>query len=84
MTIVAPAYNEEYTIVASIKSLLSLRYPEFEIVVVNDGSKDDTIGVMKEAFRTVLSGALYFPKANPNKTRARDLQSPDTSHAWFL
>ena len=51
VTIVAPAYNEEYTIVASIKSLLSLRYPEFEIVVVNDGSKDDTIGVMKEAFQ---------------------------------
>lgn len=51
VSIIAPAYNEEFTIVSSIKSLLSLRYPEFEVVVVNDGSKDDTIGVMKKAFQ---------------------------------
>jgi cellulose synthase/poly-beta-1,6-N-acetylglucosamine synthase-like glycosyltransferase len=50
VSIIAPAYNEEYTIEASVRSLLSLRYPEFEVIVVNDGSKDDTIGVMKKAF----------------------------------
>jgi cellulose synthase/poly-beta-1,6-N-acetylglucosamine synthase-like glycosyltransferase len=50
VSIIAPAYNEQFTIVSSIKSLLALRYPEFEVVVVNDGSKDDTLGTMKSAF----------------------------------
>ncbi|MFT6396845.1 MAG: cellulose synthase/poly-beta-1,6-N-acetylglucosamine synthase-like glycosyltransferase [Bradymonadia bacterium] len=50
VTIIAPAYNESMTIEASIKALLSLRYPEFEVIVVNDGSKDDTVGTMIEAF----------------------------------
>lgn len=37
LSIIAPAYNEEETIVASLKSLLSLYYPEYEVIVVNDG-----------------------------------------------
>jgi cellulose synthase/poly-beta-1,6-N-acetylglucosamine synthase-like glycosyltransferase len=41
--IVVPAYNEEATIVESIRSMLSLNYPELEIVVVNDGSTDETL-----------------------------------------
>jgi cellulose synthase/poly-beta-1,6-N-acetylglucosamine synthase-like glycosyltransferase len=41
--IVVPAYNEEATIVESIQSMLSLNYPELEVVVVNDGSTDSTL-----------------------------------------
>ena len=41
--IVVPAYNEAATIVESVQSMLSLNYPETEIVVVNDGSTDDTL-----------------------------------------
>lgn len=48
-----PAYNEEATIVESLKSLLAMHYPEFEVIVTNDGSKDGTIAVMKEAFELV-------------------------------
>ena len=42
ISIIVPAYNEEKTIVDNIKSLLSLNYLEYEIIIVNDGSKDDT------------------------------------------
>ncbi|HVR82554.1 MAG TPA: glycosyltransferase [Luteimonas sp.] len=42
VSIVVPAFNEERSIVSSIRSLLQLNYPEFEIVVVNDGSSDAT------------------------------------------
>ena len=38
-----PAYNEEAGIVESVHSLLALRYPEHEVVVVNDGSNDGTV-----------------------------------------
>ncbi|MBG9587473.1 glycosyltransferase family 2 protein [Cytobacillus firmus] len=46
VSIIVPAYNEEAGIVASVRSLLSIDYPSFEIIVVNDGSKDDTIEKM--------------------------------------
>jgi len=48
-----PAYNEEATIVSSLKSLLAMHYPEFEVIVANDGSKDDTLAVLTSAFELV-------------------------------
>src|SRR5581483_8531645 len=43
ITILVPAHNEEGTIVEAIESLLSLDYPELELVIINDGSKDRTL-----------------------------------------
>ncbi len=42
ISILVPAYNEEVTIIDSIESLINLDYPQYEIVIVNDGSKDST------------------------------------------
>lgn len=53
ISILVPAYNEEATIIASLRSFLNLHYPEYEVVVVNDGSKDQTVAVMIEAFALV-------------------------------
>ncbi len=50
VTLIAPAYNEGATCVESVRSLLGLRYPEYEVLVVNDGSKDDTLARLIEAF----------------------------------
>jgi len=50
ISVVAPAYNESMTIVENVKALLALYYPNFEIVVVNDGSKDETLERVIEAF----------------------------------
>lgn len=50
ITVIAPAYNESLTIVENIKALLALYYPSFEIIVVNDGSKDDSLEKTIEAF----------------------------------
>lgn len=50
ITIIAPAYNEALTIVDNIRSLLSLRYVNYEVMVVNDGSKDDTLQKMIDAY----------------------------------
>jgi cellulose synthase/poly-beta-1,6-N-acetylglucosamine synthase-like glycosyltransferase len=50
ITLVAPAYNEEATCVESVRSLLTLEYPDVEVIVVNDGSKDATIERLAEAF----------------------------------
>lgn len=50
ISVLVPAYNEENTIVDSIKSLLALNYPSFEVIVVNDGSKDETFKRIVEAY----------------------------------
>ena len=50
VTIIVPAYNEEVTVVETVKSLLSLDYKAYEIIVVDDGSKDETSKVLAEAF----------------------------------
>lgn len=50
ISLIAPAYNESLNIVESTRSLLSIRYPHFEIIVVNDGSKDDTLQTLIENF----------------------------------
>lgn len=51
ISIVVPAYNEEETIIDNITSLLDLNYPEFEIIVVNDGSKDNTLKKIIDHFK---------------------------------
>lgn len=43
IAVIAPAYNEELSVVESVRSLLALHYPSFEVLLVNDGSKDATL-----------------------------------------
>jgi cellulose synthase/poly-beta-1,6-N-acetylglucosamine synthase-like glycosyltransferase len=50
ISVLVPAFNEEAVIVESVRSLLALRYPRHEVVVVSDGSTDNTIGALKDAF----------------------------------
>ena len=78
LSIIAPAYNEEFTIIESINSLLNLRYPDYELIVVNDGSKDNTLRkvidyfelektdiAIKESLKTRGIRALYKGKKHP-------------------
>ncbi|MEG0699811.1 MAG: glycosyltransferase [Erysipelotrichaceae bacterium] len=50
ISILVPAFNEEVTIIDSINSLLKLDYPEYEIIIINDGSTDDTSRRVIDAF----------------------------------
>lgn len=50
VSIIVPAYNEEVTVVETVKSLLQLQYRSYEIIVVDDGSKDTTSQKLIEAF----------------------------------
>ena len=58
ISVIVPAYNEEATIVATVNSMMQLRYAAYEVVVVNDGSKDATLDVLMQAF-----GLAAFPEA---------------------
>jgi cellulose synthase/poly-beta-1,6-N-acetylglucosamine synthase-like glycosyltransferase len=50
ITILVPAYNESATIEASVTAILTLEYRSYEVVVVNDGSQDDTMEQLRHAF----------------------------------
>lgn len=50
VTVIAPAYNEELSIVDSVRALLALEYPHHEVIVVNDGSADQTLAVLIDGF----------------------------------
>ena len=52
VSIIVPAYNEEVNIVRTVNSLLQQNYPNFEIVVIDDGSKDDTYKIVEKTFYT--------------------------------
>lgn len=59
ISIIATAHNEEKTIVESIRSLLSLEYPIFEVIVVNDGSTDFTLDKMIKFFQLERSRRVF-------------------------
>ncbi|MBA7674572.1 hypothetical protein ES703_82792 [subsurface metagenome] len=59
ISIIAPAYNEEETIAESVKSFLQLQYPEHEVVVVDDGSTDNTMKVLIETYKMVKAPITY-------------------------
>lgn len=50
VSLLVPAYNEVVSIVSCTKMLLELDYPAYQVIVINDGSKDGTLAALKESF----------------------------------
>ena len=70
ITILVPAYNESATIQASVTAILTLEYRNYEVVVVNDGSKDDTLEQLRHAFD------LYeIPRVYPETIETKPLRA---------
>jgi cellulose synthase/poly-beta-1,6-N-acetylglucosamine synthase-like glycosyltransferase len=59
VSIIAPAFNEEVCVTSAVRSLLALRYPEYEVIVVNDGSKDQTLARLQQDFDLEPTGTFY-------------------------
>ena len=79
VSMLVPAYNEEATIGASVRSMLQLRYAEFEVIVINDGSKDGTMEALKREFELVPFPQAYWPRLEAKPIRAfyRSPRYPD-------
>jgi cellulose synthase/poly-beta-1,6-N-acetylglucosamine synthase-like glycosyltransferase len=77
ISILVPAHNESATIEASVTAILTLEYRNFEIIVVNDGSKDDTLERLRHAFglyevpRTYPEGIATKPLRGLYRSRSR-------------
>ncbi|WP_052503373.1 glycosyltransferase [Lacinutrix sp. Hel_I_90] len=55
VSLIAPAYNEAKSIVINVNSLLAIQYPFYELIVVNDGSKDNTLEQLIKEFELVIT-----------------------------
>ncbi|TRO66856.1 glycosyltransferase family 2 protein [Christiangramia sabulilitoris] len=65
VTLVAPAYNEGMTIIENVKSLLSIQYPYYEFILVNDGSKDDSLEKLIKEFDLEQHDASFITQPIP-------------------
>jgi cellulose synthase/poly-beta-1,6-N-acetylglucosamine synthase-like glycosyltransferase len=69
ISVLAPAFNEEATIVESLRSLFGLHYPNIEVVLANDGSKDGTLDVLRREFELVPIHSIYRRSVTTAKVR---------------
>lgn len=70
ISILIPAYNEEAAITALVRSLALLDYPEFEVVVINDGSEDNTLATLQHDFSLVVFPEAYWQRIKGKGVRA--------------
>lgn len=70
ISVIAPAYNEGMTIIDNIRSLMSLHYNDFEIIIINDGSKDDTMEKIIKAYDLEAIDAYYEQKLPAKPVKA--------------
>ncbi len=59
VSVLVPAYNEERHILRTVESLLNQDYPNFEVIVVDDGSTDATVDVLIERYGLALSSEIH-------------------------
>lgn len=79
ISVLVPAYNEAATISATVYSLLQLQYPKFEVVVINDGSSDETLEVLKREFS--LQAYPQVTRKQLDTARVRQVYRSTTTHS---
>ena len=83
ISLIAPAYNEAVTCVQSVRSLLAIEYPDYEVLVVNDGSSDETVERLSEAFELEPASRIGTAALPTAKVR-RVLRSRTHPSLWLI
>lgn len=75
VTLVAPAFNEGVTIVDNVKSLLAIQYPFYELILVNDGSTDNSMVKLIKEFELEPFDSTFITQPIPTATVNRIYKS---------
>jgi cellulose synthase/poly-beta-1,6-N-acetylglucosamine synthase-like glycosyltransferase len=75
VSVLLPAYNEAAGVIDSVRAMLSLRYPEFEVVMIDDGSTDDTFARLREEF-DLVEVPRVVPDEVPTRGTVRSVHVP--------
>jgi len=65
VSLLVPTYNKQTSIVESVKSVLQLQYSEYGIILINDGSSDNTLKQLLNSFDLVKTKNVYRPHNSP-------------------
>lgn len=84
ISILLPAYNESAVIQASLHSLMELRYPNLEIIVIDDGSQDDTAERAREVAKKSRLPVRVISQANRGKAGALNTGIIHASGSYVL
>ena len=79
VTVLVPAYDEEASVVETVEALLDLDYPEYDVIVINDGSTDATLERLVDAFSLLETERLPVSEIETEPVRAtfRSARHPD-------
>lgn len=80
LTLIAAAFNEGNTILTNVRSLLSLQYPYFELLVVNDGSTDDSMEKLIKSFDLEEKDSSFITQPISTATVKRIYKSRDARY----
>lgn len=69
VTVVVPVYNEQAGIVTLVEALMRLDYPDYEVIVVNDGSRDSTMDLLRRSFDLAPSPVITPPRLKTASVR---------------
>lgn len=82
-SVIIPAYNAEQSIVASVQSCLNQTRPAFEIIVVDDGSSDETVELLKDRFGNRIRLLESEKNQGPSVARNRGVLAASGTHIAF-
>ncbi len=83
VSIIVPAYNEEVNIVSSLKNLLHQTYPNYDVIFVDDGSKDSTLDKVKQTF-SENAKLKILTKVNGGKATALNFGISQTDSEYVV
>lgn len=83
VSILAPAFNEASNIVQNAKSLMSLHYGRFEVIIINDGSKDETLQKLIDAFELKKTDYAFEPEIETQAIKGI-YKSPNKSYRRLI
>jgi len=83
ISVIAPAFNEGLTIISNIRSLLTFDYPNYEVIIINDGSTDDTLEKVINEFSLVKVDFAYDIKLSAKPVRGV-YKSTDEAYAKLV
>lgn len=83
ISVIAPAFNEGLTIISNVRSLLTFDYPNYEVIIINDGSTDDTLEKVVNEFSLVKVDFAYDVKLSVKPVRGV-YKSTDEAYAKLI